>query len=319
MSVGAVAAATSVMNGVTGLIGGYNQSRQLEKAARAQQRAITEAKGLENTGFDQAEGFQQPIHQRGMESFQTLADLAQQGVMQGPQQLQNTRTDFRQDLPELQQFSMEDMWADPSIQFTQDQARRATLSAAGAQGRRFSGGTLKELQQNAAGLAGQQGQQAFNRFLQQQQMGQNRGMNLANLGLQGSQQQYNQNLINLQNQQNQRQRSFQNLQGISNFGVNAAGNLGNLATSRGQRLSDLATQSGNVSAQRAMGQGQIFSNTLNNFTNSAGSGLTQYLGGLSGSPAAPAAPVAQSIPMINTQPIGNMSGMPNMNDYRGVS
>ena len=224
------------------------QGEASRDAARSQQRSIREAQGIQEQGFQRGQEFQQPFLERGGQAFQTLADLAQQGVAQQPQQIQQ---DFTSQIPALQQFSMSDLQADPGIQFAQEQAQRAALAAGGAQGRRFGGGTLRELQRNAAGLAGQQTQQAFNRFAGQQQ-----------LNLSGTNQLFNQGLLGRQQQVGEQQQAFGNLRGISNVGVNAATNLGNLAIGQAGTLADLSLQSGNVEAARQIGQGRAIGGAL---------------------------------------------------------
>lgn len=82
-----------------------------------------------------------------------------------------------------EQFNVGD---DPVYQRALSEANRATESSAAAKGMQLSGATLKGLQENAAGLANEYGQEAFNRYVTQQGM-QQQAQNYQNEDIYGRQ------------------------------------------------------------------------------------------------------------------------------------
>lgn len=217
------------------------QAESARDAAREQRRAVEKAQSAQETGIEQGQQFQQPFLETGGQAFQTLADLAQQGIQQPQQALQAP------ELPQFQPLTVQELLNDPTIQAGQDIAMRGVERRASAQGRALSGGTLRELLRESQGLAGQQIGQAFGRRATEQQ-----------LGLQRAGQQFGQQLAGRQQLQGERNQALNRLAGIAQTGIQSATNLGNLAVGKGSTLADLALQQGNIGAAEQAARGQAF-------------------------------------------------------------
>lgn len=257
MGAGAAFLALPALSALSGLGSALIEAEAAKDAAREQRKGLKEAREFQEQAFQRGEAIQQPFLETGSQAFQTLADLAMQGVQVDPVLLPVQET--QQFIPELGQFKLED---DPGFQFAQEQARKAVMARGAAQGRALSGSTLRDLQREAAGLAAQQAQQAFGRFATQQQMAQQRGQTLAGL----AQSQFGQQLGARQQQQAERQQALSNLAGIANIGPRTATALSNLAIGQGTTLGDLAIQGGNIRAAQQAAQGRAFSGGLQSAT-----------------------------------------------------
>ena len=242
----------------------FNAEEEAAKeAARKQMEGIGRAEDFQREMYQEARTLQDPFLQIGTQSFTKLSELAQQGIGQ-------QHPGFSQELlgyiPEQRQFTQDDIYMDPGIQFAQEQAQRGIERSAAARGGVLGGGVLRELQRERMGLAGQQTGQAYNRFLGQQQLGQQRGLSLANLALSGRQQ-----------EQAEQAEAYNKLASIAQLGPSLAQGLGNQAIGQGARLGDLALQAGNVEAARSAAISQAEANRTNKMLN-----LLMTAGGLFG-------------------------------------
>lgn len=144
------------------------QKGQISKAVGAQIKAIQEAQGGlrgglsdatgtlregQREGYDAAAGGLQdiqgqnaPYSQVGQEALYSLASM-------GPNQYK--RAEF--------QFDPNNVQMDPGFKFRMDEAMKAINRSAAGRGRLYAGGTLKELQEYAQGLASNEYDRAFGR------------------------------------------------------------------------------------------------------------------------------------------------------------
>lgn len=118
------------------------------QAANAQNQGAQQAMGALNQSYGQAQQYQQPYYQQGMQSLSQLA----QGLQGG----QYSTTPYN---PSNFNFQ-----ADPGYQWQLQQGNNAIQSNAAAGGIQLSGASLKALQRYGQGLANQTYNQAFDRF-----------------------------------------------------------------------------------------------------------------------------------------------------------
>lgn len=256
----AIAAGASLVGGLASSAIGADAARD---AAREQRKALRSAQDLQREFYGKAEQYQTPFLQAGNQAFGTLNDLINQELTRGPESL-NVLTNPQG--YQTQQFNLKDLYSDPGIQFAQNQAQRSVQSSAAAKGGVLGASTLKELQDRAFGLSGQQVNDAFGRFQGQQQL------NLAGRQQQlgAEQQSFGQNLTSLQNKNLMRQQVLDRLSGIAQLGPQTATALGNQAIGQGGTLGNLATQLGNVSAAERVAQGQAYANAASQGANTLG-------------------------------------------------
>ena len=118
------------------------------QAANAQNQGAQQAMGALNQSYGQAQQYQQPYYQQGIQSLSQLA----QGLQGG----QYSTTPYN---PSNFNFQ-----ADPGYQWQLQQGNNAIQSNAAAGGIQLSGATLKALQKYGQGLANKTYNQAFDRF-----------------------------------------------------------------------------------------------------------------------------------------------------------
>ena len=214
-------------------------SSGMDQAGRKYQQGIDYLK----QGNEQQRGDFQPYMQAGQRGLGSLEGALQQGSgAQGPQQ--------------SGAFSF-DRWQDPSAQWSMDQSNKAIQASAIAKGA-AGGGLGKALQANAANLAGQQYQNAFQRYLSQ------------------NQQDFGQQQQQFQNAQDTWKTRLGGYQGMAQQGQQAAGTTGQLGLGYGQgvnsgyqnwgnQLLGNYTQRAGVMGGTIKGAGQDLGNMVNIF------------------------------------------------------
>lgn len=152
-------AAVAVTGGslVSGAFGAYSAN----KAAKAQMRAINEAKGEIRGAYEKAQGYYTPYTQAGAEGLNAL-----RGLMN------------------YKDFSMEDYQQDPGYQFRLKEGLKQLNRNVAARGGAFSGNTLRGMQGYAQNMASEEYGNAFNRYLQQRQERLRMPLYFTNMGMQ---------------------------------------------------------------------------------------------------------------------------------------
>lgn len=173
--------------GVVGdLLGGRAERKAAKNAANAQIDAANQANALEKQMYEQSRADQMPWLEQGKASLSQLANLTKTGG-----ELMRT-------------YGAADFEADPGYQFRLSEANRGADRAMAARGLTNSGTALRELSRVNQGMASDEFQNAYDRWMQQRQnqykmlsgladTGQVTGGQLADLGSNYSYQ-YGQNL-----------------------------------------------------------------------------------------------------------------------------
>ena len=274
-----------LIGGGASLLGGIGssliQNEASKDAARAQTKAVKQGIEAQEQAFGKAEQLQQPFLEQGQGAFNQLSEGILGGQFDRPVEEFQNRDISGQipgvTTPELRQFSQADILADPGIQFAQEQAQKGVERSAAARGGALGGRALQELQRTATGLAGQQTNQAFNRFSNQQQLGLQAAGQEFGQALSGEQQRFGQALSGEQQRfgqfQDLQQRlsaednaRFGRLSGLADVGINTARGLGNQAIGQGAQQASSFNQLGNIEAARQIAQGQSFQQPLNTFS-----------------------------------------------------
>lgn len=137
-----------------------------------------------------------------------------------------------------------EMTQDPGFQFRMQEGTKAIERAAAAKGTLVSGGTLKDLQQYAQGLASQEYGNVYARRLGENELAYTRAMN---------------EYLNAFNVFNTNQNTGWNRLGyLSNIGYGTAQNQANTATGYGLNLATLYGQQGNAQASGIAGAGSAW-------------------------------------------------------------
>lgn len=199
-----VGAAATVATGVMGA----NASKD---AANTQANAANEAAQLQYKQFEEQQKAQEPWRQAGIAVLPQLQQMASTPVS----------------------FSMQDFFnnKDPAYQFNMDQGMQALQRSAAARGGLMSGGTLKDIAKYSQGLASNEYQNAYNRFM------------------------------NNQNTQ------FNRLSSIAGYGQTANNNLANSGTTMANNVGNIMTGNANAQAASTMAQSNAWGNTLSGLAN----------------------------------------------------
>lgn len=237
-------------------------------AAKAQEAALGEAGTQVNKYYDQAEGYQQPFYDQGVQDYMRLGDMVRGGEfdMQQPQAYSGPAAPEYGPAPSEYQDKGFNFQADPGYQFRMDQGTAALNTSAATRGSGLSGATLKALSRYGQGLASQEYANAYGRYQDQRNFGYGasrdrmadyntnrdflRGAyeNDRNFGYQNYSDTYDRR--NAANSDR-----YDRLAGLANVGTNAAANLGTMAMGRGNTMADLAIQRGNAQAAGIVGPG----------------------------------------------------------------
>lgn len=151
--------------GVVGdLLGGRAERKAAKRASEAQMGAAFQANELEKKMYEQSRADQMPWLEQGKNSLAQLGQLTKWGG------------DFRKP------FDMSQFEADPGYQFRLGEANRGADRAAAARGLTNSGTALRELSRVNQGMASDEFQNAYNRWVQERQTQYNMLSGLANTG-----------------------------------------------------------------------------------------------------------------------------------------
>jgi hypothetical protein len=210
MSVGWVAAGAT-------LVGAAMQSDATEDAAEAGAGATRDATAAQQAQFNQTRADQAPFREAGYRSLTRLEQLLGQGGDAGA-------ADYGM---LTRRYTGADLLADPGYQFEMQQGNQAIERAANAQGRNYSGATLKALQRFGQGLASTKFADGFNR------------------------------------DRVQRNDLFNQLSGVSGTGQVATNQVGAAGQSFANNVGALAMQGANVRAASGVNQANIWNNALN--------------------------------------------------------
>ena len=151
--------------GVVGdILGGRAERKAAKRAAEVQVDAANKANELEKYMYDQSRADQMPWLEQGKVSLSQLASMTRPGG-----ELMRT-------------YGTEDFQADPGYQFRLGEATRGADRAMAARGLTNSGTALRELSRVNQGMASDEFQNAYNRWMQQRQNQYNMLSGLANTG-----------------------------------------------------------------------------------------------------------------------------------------
>lgn len=151
--------------GVVGdLLGGRAERKAAKNAANAQIDAANQANALEKQMYEQSRADQLPWLEQGKASLSQLANLTKPGG-----ELMRT-------------YGAADFEADPGYQFRLGEATKGADRAMAARGLTNSGTALRELSRVNQGMASDEFQNAYNRWMQQRQNQYNMLSDLANTG-----------------------------------------------------------------------------------------------------------------------------------------
>lgn len=221
MSFVAVAVGGGALIGAgAGIMGASMQSNAAQNAANTQANAAEYAANLQNQQFNTIQANDKPWLQAGQAALPQLSQMASQTP-------QFTQQDFLNNM-------------DPGYAFDLQQGQQAIERSAAARGGLQSGGTLKSLDQYTQGLASNEYQNAYNRFMNNQNTQYNRLSSLAGLGQTANSE-------------------------LNQAGMTTAGNIGN-------------TMMGAANAQgaAAIAQGNAWGGALGGLGSGLGGNLMQY-------------------------------------------
>jgi hypothetical protein len=252
--------AAPIASGGLSILGG-------NKATNIRRRGIRSAEGKMDQGFQQAQGYQQPIYDQALQNSQTLSQRNQAGDFSQPQQQAYQPGQFN--------WNSQSVFDDPEYQSQLKSGRNAIEGGASSQGTLFSGKTAQDLQKYGSDLFANRSDELYNRQRGQFENDRDFGFNAQN-------QAFDQNNT-LKNQDFSRGLSLSS--GLSG----AAGNLSDLATQQGQNHANADL---GVAGARAGNYEQAFGTAGNALESSVGSigkdagqqYLTQALGALGKDP-----------------------------------
>lgn len=151
--------------GVVGdLLGGRAERKAAKNAANAQIDAANQANALEKQMYEQSRADQMPWLEQGKASLSQLAGLT------------------KPDGELMRTYSAADFQADPGYQFRLNEATKGADRAMAARGLTNSGTALRELSRVNQGMASDEFQNAYNRWMQQRLNQYNMLSGLANTG-----------------------------------------------------------------------------------------------------------------------------------------
>jgi len=198
------------------------------RAAEIQSESQTENIEFQKWLFGEQKALQAPWQEQGLESLQQYAEA-----------------------PEFS-FTAEDMTADPSYQFRQQEAINALDRSAASRGRLQSGAQDRAITRYASDLASQEYQNAYGRSFAEYQTGQNELLNLANIGRGAAGQ-------------------------IQSAGAQLGSSVGNAYTQGGIAQAGYAQSAGNAIAQGQLAAGQATASAYQGIGQSVQQGMGNYM------------------------------------------
>lgn len=196
---------------VIGAGGAYIASQGTKDAANTQAAAANQATSTQYDEFQRQEAMQQPWLDAGKSALPQLQGMASQKP-------EFTQQDFLNN-------------QDPAYQFDLQQGQQAIERSAAARGGLQSGGTLKDLTSYSQGMASNEYQSAYSRFM------------------------------NNQNTQ------FNRLASIAGIGQTASGAIGAAGTNMANNVGNIAMSNANAQGAASMAGSQIWGNTLSSLGN----------------------------------------------------
>lgn len=231
------------------------QLNALDQAGKQQTGAEGQAEDTLNQGFDRA--YYTGLGGLGAveQGYQPYADTGQQGLI-GLNDAARAQTPFQ--APNQQDIQNQ---LDPSMKFTMDQGLQALQRSAAGRGRLNAGGTMKDIETFAQGLASTNYGQAYNRAFQTSlanyQSGQENQANqfsrqfaLGNMGL-GAQSKTNA----------ARENWYTDVMGM---GMNTSGRIAQNQLGLGNTLANYDVAGGDVRAAATMGQNSAINGGVSN-------------------------------------------------------
>lgn len=204
------------------------QSQAALQAAQLQANASRYATDAQTAEFNQQQANMQPFLSAGTSVLPQLTSMASTPVSFSQQDFLNNM--------------------DPAYQFDLQQGQQALERSAAASGQLMSGGTLKSLTNYAQGMASNEYQNAYNRYMNNQNTTFSRLSSVANIG--------------------------QSAAGmLGQAGQAYAGNIGNIATSTANSLGNIGMSAGNAQAASTIAQGNILGGAISGAGNSVGGSL----------------------------------------------
>lgn len=196
----------SFVSAATSIWAANKQSGAAEDAAATQARSAAEAMAIQKQMYDQQRADAQPWMQAGQGALGQMQDMTKNPVSFTGQDFQNNM--------------------DPAYAFDLQQGQQALERSAAARGGLMSGGTMKDLTKYAQGMASNEYQNAYGRFM------------------------------------NNQNTTFNRLGTIAGYGQNTLG-MNNAASQHyGTTMSDLITGAGNAAAGNQIAQGNIWGSTI---------------------------------------------------------
>lgn len=285
-----------ILDSVTGsnMIGGITDMISSNKANKALQKAIGQAEGQINTGYDKAQEYFRPYYDQGTQFYKTLGDMINSGafnVNAGNFTYKNSS------LPEsftYQEYSGDQPFQfqkDPGYDFRMQEGQNAIESSAAARGGQLSGATLKALAKYGQDYASNEYQNAYGRYVDQRNYGRQNYNSDRGFAL-GA---YNLNKQNYNNDRNfaygvfsddyNRRRtnaidSYTRYNNMANSGYQAGQSLGQLATQRADNLANLKLQRGNANAAKAQSYGNSVGSMFSTSSGNGGGGVSFDLNSL---------------------------------------
>ena len=193
------------------VIGGVATNMAADKASSAQRDATESANRLQSSMYYQTRADQAPWRKAG------VGALGQMSALTGP------NGEFSRP------FGMNDFQADPGYAFRLQQGQQALERSASARGGVLSGGALKGIDRFGQGMASQEYEAAYNRFMNNRSQRYNQLASLAGLGQTANGQ-------------------------LQQAGMNAANQMGNNYMNMGNGMAGAALAQGNA-WQGALNQG----------------------------------------------------------------
>ena len=236
--------AGGALSGLTDILGGNAAASALKSANRRARTDLTQ-------GYQQAQGYQQPLYDTGMKNYQSLSNAYGAGQFQNPHM-------------DPYKFDPQSVFQDPEYQAQMRAGTEAINRHAQTTGNLFSGINNRDLTQFGQDLFAQRSDALYNRGFNAQNMAFNQ--NLA-----GNQQNFNQGLS------------------LANPGFAAANNLSNLGVGLGEDLAANSQERGAIRAQNLSNTYGAASGFFSNLGNQA-AGLLGTGSGASMGPAMAGAP-----------------------------
>lgn len=203
-----------------GVGGAIISSNGAKDAANTQAQAAGQAAQLQYDEYLRQRGAQQPWIDAGVSALPKLQDMASQAPQFTAQDFQNNK--------------------DPGYDFDLQQGQQALERSAAARGGLQTGGTLKDLTSYAQGMASNEYQNAYNRYM------------------------------------NNQSTQFNRLASVAGIGQTATGALGQAGANMANGIGNIAMSNANAQGAASMAQGNIWGSTLGSLGSSGANMGMQY-------------------------------------------